>query len=93
MNTALLQLKVDPALKSDLQEVAEYKGIPVSALAKMLLKEMLRREKRQILTENGMTEERELEILRREQEALKGKNIIGPFKNAKEAVRYLRKRR
>lgn len=70
MNSALLQLKIDPALKDDLETLADYKGISLSALAKMILKEMVRQEKKQLLTENGLTLDQELVILQREQEAL-----------------------
>ena len=70
MNSALLQVKVDPALKEDLEGIAEYKGIPVSSLLKMILKEMVRKEKSHILTENGLTADQEIEILEREKESV-----------------------
>ena len=70
MNSALLQLKIDPTLKAALEEIADYKGIPVSAWLKMVLKEMVRNEKRHIFTENGLTDDQELEVLQREKEAV-----------------------
>ena len=70
MGTKLLQLKVNSALKQDLDDVAEYKGIPVTSFIKLTLTEVVRKEKKEMLTKNGLTEVEELEILRREKEAL-----------------------
>ena len=70
MNTNLLQVKIDDLLKGDLQEIAEHKGIPISSLVKMLLKEMVRKEKKFMFTENGLTQDQELEILAREAESV-----------------------
>ena len=66
--TKLLQVKLDPALKSDLEEVSRYKGIPVTSFVKLTLTAATRREKKQMYTENGLTGEEESEILRRGQE-------------------------
>lgn len=66
----LLQVKIDPHLKTDLEAVADYKGISVTSFVKLTLKEAVRKEKRQIFTENGLTDEEEFEILRREKEVL-----------------------
>ncbi len=91
MASQLLQLKVDPAFKADLQALAEYKGLTLSAYIKMLLTELLRREKKAIYTENGLTEEEERELLRREKEALKdwkkGKGKV--FSSAASVIRAL----
>ena len=69
--TQLVQVKVDPNFKKDLEEVAEFKGITVASFVKLTLKESTRKAKRQIYTENGLTEEQELEVLRRCKEATK----------------------
>lgn len=70
MSAKLLQVKVDPALKQDLDDVAGYKGIPVTSFIKLTLTEVVRKEKKEMLTANGLTEAEELEILRREKEFL-----------------------
>lgn len=70
MDSKLLQVKVDPALKQDLDDVAHYKGIPVTSFIKLTLTEVVRKEKKEMLTTNGLTEAEELEILRREKESL-----------------------
>lgn len=78
MAAQLLQFKVDSELKAELQSVAEYKGIPVTSLVKMFLKDALRHEKRQLLSENGLTFDEELTVLQREAEFIndyKKKNI------------------
>jgi antitoxin component of RelBE/YafQ-DinJ toxin-antitoxin module len=69
--TKLVQVKVDPAFKKDLDEVAKFKGITVASFVKLTLKEAARKGKREIYTENGLTIEQEQEILRREKEAIK----------------------
>lgn len=70
MSSQLLQLKVDPSLKKDLSEIAEYKGIPVTSYIKLTLTAVVRKEKKEMLTANGLTEAEELEILKRGNEAL-----------------------
>lgn len=69
MLSKLMQLKIDPTLKDDLDFIAEYKGIPVSALIKLTLKEAARKAKMEIYTANGLTRDQELEVLARDQEA------------------------
>lgn len=70
MSLQLLQLKVDPSLKKDLSEIAEYKGIPMTSYIKLTLTAVVRKEKKEMFTANGLTEAEELEILRREKEVL-----------------------
>lgn len=70
MAPQLLQVKVDPVLKADLQEIANYKGIPMTSFIKMTLTAVVRKEKKEMFTANGLTEAEELEILRREKEAI-----------------------
>ena len=90
MNSTLLQLKIDPKLKEVLKMIADYKGISVGSLAKMFLKETARQEQLKMLTENGMTVEEEMEILRISKEAEQGINVSPAFDNAKDAVKYLK---
>ena len=90
MAPKLLQLKIDSSLKSDLENVATYKGISVTSLVKMTLTEVIRKEKRQMFTENGLTAEEELEILRRERESLKEhRNKKGKPLSAKSLLKEL----
>lgn len=77
MAPQLLQVKVNPALKADLKEIAAYKGIPMTSFIKLTLTEAARKEKKEMFTENGLTEVEELEILQREKEA------IAEYKRAK----------
>ena len=71
MAPQLLQVKVTPELKKDLQGIAEYKGIPLTSYIKLTLTKAARKEKKVIYTENGLTITEEKEILRREKEAIK----------------------
>ena len=70
--------------------IADYKGISVGSLAKMFLKETARQEQLKMLTENGMTVEEEMEILRISKEAEQGINVSPAFDNAKDAIDYLK---
>lgn len=70
MAPQLLQVRVDPVLKADLEEIAAYKGIPMTSFIKLTLTEAVRKEKKDMFTQNGLTEAEELEILKREKEAL-----------------------
>ncbi len=81
MSSALIQLKVDPRFKKEIQWLASYKGIPVSAYIKLVLTENLRIEKKTIYTINGLTEDEETDILKREKELinLHKKALIKPL--------------
>lgn len=68
MKTELLQSRISANLKKDLKNISVYKGISVSALVSMALVEKVRQEKAQMYTENGLTIDRELEILQRSSE-------------------------
>lgn len=69
-DSQLIQIKVTPSVKKEIREIAEYKGVSVSALVKLTLKEFIRQSKKQIFTENGLTLEQELEVLEREREGI-----------------------
>ena len=60
-SSALLQLRIEPKLKKLLKNIADYKGISLSALSKMFLKETARKENLKRITENGLTIEEEME--------------------------------
>lgn len=66
--TKLVQLKFDQATKADLDAVARFKGIPLTSFIKLVLTQEVRREKKNMLTENGLNHEEENEVLRREKE-------------------------
>ncbi len=70
MPSQLIQIKVNPSLKKDLSDIAEYRGIPVTSYIKLTLTAVVRKEKKEMFTANGLTEGEEFEILRREKETL-----------------------
>lgn len=90
MAPQLIQIKVNPNLKKDLKLIADYKGIPVTSLVKLTLTEAARKEKKKIYTVNGLTEEEEREILKREKEAIAAykKGKLKPM-SAEELIREL----
>lgn len=68
--TKLVQLKFDPQIKADLDAVARFKGIPITSFIKLVITEEVRREKKNMFTENGLTEDEELVVLGRENEMI-----------------------
>lgn len=79
-----IAFRVDETLKKQLEHLAKYKGINLSALIKMYLTEVSKRDLNRI-TENGMTVAEELEILMMAEEGGDGKI----YDSAKEYIKSL----
>lgn len=89
---AYIQLRIDDKLKSKVQKILKKMGLSLSDAIRVYLQQIMIKKgiPFTVITENGMTLERELEILRREKEALAGKNVTKAMA-PEEAVRYLHK--
>lgn len=88
--TALVQIKIQPELKTILSKIADFKGLSLSSFVKMNLTQIAREQAKTIVTENGLTPEEELEILKRakEGEALYKKGKMR-FYSGKELLKKL----
>lgn len=85
------QIRIDEKLKRDSEKILAELGLDVSTAMRMFLHQVVATQSipftiRKNLTENGFTPEFEKEIL----EAEKSESI-GPFNNAKEAIKALHK--
>lgn len=89
--TKAIQIRIDPKLKKDTDRILAYMGLDMASATRMFFRQIVLTRSipfkvESHLTENGFTPEFEQQIL----EAEKSESI-GPFANAKEAIRALHK--
>jgi len=87
-----IQIRIDEKTKKSAKKILEEIGLDMSTAIKVFLKQVSIRKGMpfQTLTENGLTEKEEDEILKASEEARKGINV-SPAMDAKDALEYLRK--
>ena len=89
MNTTVINIKTDKNLKKDAQMLAKNFGLPLSAVINIYLREFVR-EKRIVFSEPPIPNAKTRKILDRAIADIKtGKNLVGPFKSAKEMDKFL----
>lgn len=86
-----IQVRIDDKTKKSAQKVLNDVGLDMSSAIKVYLKRIIITKSIpfQLLTENGLTEKEEREILKASKEARAGKNVTKAM-NAKEAIEYLK---
>ncbi len=86
-----LQLRIDEDTKSRAKAILDEVGLDMSTAIKLYLKQiaLVKGIPFKIITENGLTLEHELQILKASAEAKSGINVTKPMK-PKEALAYLR---
>jgi len=74
---AYIQLRIDDQLKSKVQKILKKMGLSLSDAIRVYLQQIMIKKgiPFQVITENGLTLEQELEIIKREKEAIAGKNV------------------
>jgi DNA-damage-inducible protein J len=89
---ATIQLRIDDATKKSAKTILDKLGIDMSSAIKIYLKQIVINKgiPFKLLTENGMTIEQEMEILKAVEEAEKGINVTKPM-DADEAIEHLKK--
>ena len=90
MNTSVVNVKVNPQIKKEAQEVAEDLGLSLSALINGYLKQLIRNK---TVVFSSLEEEPTdylLETLRQSREDIKAGRAIS-FKNPNEALTYMDK--
>ena len=88
MNTAVINIKTDPKLKSEFKTVAKELGLPVGTISNGYLRELIR-ERRVVFSAPPSLNQRTRQLLKNiEKDIRLGKNADGPF-SPKEAVAYL----
>lgn len=90
MNSAVINIKIDPKLKRDVKEVAEELGLPVGTIINAMIRELVR-ERRVVLSVPPALNRRTQRLLQSIDRDIKaGKNADGPFSPA-EAIAYLKR--
>ncbi len=88
-----LQVRIDEKTKKMAKKVLDRIGMDMSSAVKVFFRQIVITNGLpfQPLTENGLTEKQEREILKASAEAKKGINVSGPFDNAKDLIDELNK--
>ncbi len=86
-----IQVRVDEKTKQAAKEILGDLGLDMSAAIKLYLRQIILRKGLPflLLTENGLTQAREQEIIDSAKEAAEGKQVSPPME-VKEALDYLR---
>jgi addiction module RelB/DinJ family antitoxin len=90
MKTAILNVKVDEQVKKRAQAVAGSFGIPLSTLVNAYLMELAETGQIHFSAVEVMTPKME-KIIESADKEIKAGETVGPFKNAEEAINYLKK--
>ena len=89
MTKTILNIKIDPETKVQIQEFAAELGVPVSVIMNAQIKQMLRDRKIVLSTELEPTPYL-VKIMEQVEKDLKtGRNMSPAFSTAKEAINYL----
>lgn len=88
MNTAVINVKVQPELKAEAQNLAEEMGFSVSSLVNALLRQVVRT---RILIVNAAEEPSDylLEALKESRKDIKAGRVSPSFKTAQVAIKWL----
>lgn len=88
---ATIQVRIDPKTKKEAQKILDKVGLDMSSAIKVYFNQIVISQgiPFPILTENGLTIQREREILKASEEAKSGINISEPFEGY-EAIKYLK---
>ena len=87
MNTAVVNIKIEPQVKRDAQKLAEKLGLPLSALIKSCLRQMIR-EQEVTLTVSEEPTEYLINALKESKEDIKAGRVTS-FDNTKDAIMWL----
>ena len=88
MNTAVVNIKIDPETKKAAQDVAEKMGVSLSSLIKSYLREVVKTKKTML----SATEEPSpyfIKMLKKAEEDIKTGRVSPVFDNAKDAIAWL----
>jgi len=89
MNTAVINVKVNPALKAEVQALAKDLGLSLSSLINAYLKHLVRT-KTVIFSTSEEPTDYLLQILKKSKNDIRAGRVVS-FKNANEALSYLDK--
>lgn len=90
MSKTTINIKADSDVKKKAQETAKELGMPLSTVINAYLNQFIRtKEVHFYLPEGELKPAVRKRLARLSKEAREGKNLVGPFKTAKEASAYL----
>ena len=89
MNTAVINVKVNPTLKAEVQALAKDLGLSLSSLINAYLKHLVRT-KTVIFSTSEEPNDYLLQILKKSKNDIRAGRVVS-FKNANEALSYLDK--
>jgi len=86
-----IQVRIDEKTKKSAKKVLDRIGMDMSSAVKVFFRQIVATQGLPFkpLTENGMTEEQEQEILKASAEAKRGINVSGPFSTDEEVQDFL----
>ncbi len=91
MNTTVINIKINPTLKKQAQNIAEELGINLSSLIKAYLKQLVRVKTVSFSLEEEPTDYL-LQALKESQEDIKASRVSPAFDNPNRATKWLRKK-
>ena len=91
MNTTVINIKINPTLKKQAQNIAEELGINLSSLIKAYLKQLVRVKTVSFSLEEEPTDYL-LQALKESQEDIKASRVSPAFDNPNGAIKWLRKK-
>ncbi|HEX9722108.1 MAG TPA: hypothetical protein VGA53_02485 [Candidatus Paceibacterota bacterium] len=89
MARAIINIKADPVVKTKAQKVAKELGMPLSTIINGYLSQFIRTKEVHFTLEGILKPSVQKRLDRLHQDVRDGKNIVGPFEDAEEAIRYL----
>ena len=89
MGKSVITIKIDPETKQAAKLLASDAGLTISALVNSYLKQIVATRHIDLHIPQKMTSKTE-RLLDEAEEDIAAKRVIGPFKNAKEAIRALK---
>lgn len=89
MAKTTINIKADKEVKEKAQKVAAELGMPLSVVINAYLKQFIRTKEVHFYTEGKLKPAVKRRLDRLAKEAREGKNLVGPFESAQEAIRYL----
>ncbi|MBI3380175.1 type II toxin-antitoxin system RelB/DinJ family antitoxin [Candidatus Gottesmanbacteria bacterium] len=91
MNTAVINLKVEPQVKKSAQKIAHDLGLTLSGLINGYLKQLIRTKTVTFSTASEIPSDYMREALKEAEEEIKAGRVSSTFTNAKDALGYLDK--
>ncbi len=91
MDTAVINIRVDPNVKTQFQKVADELGLGVSSLLNALMRQVIRTKRVELEVRPEIPNAYMIKMLKESEEDIKNGRVSPSFDNADEAVAWLEK--